>query len=55
MIDKEKYQRYPNIYRVARELARCKHPDKVLDALAAMLASGSDLLHITVGEVNEHG
>lgn len=28
---------YPNIFRVAQELARCKDPDRVLNALMAML------------------
>lgn len=28
---------YPNIFRVDRELARCKDPDRVLNALLAML------------------
>lgn len=27
---------YPNLWRVACELARCKNPDKVLDALLAV-------------------
>lgn len=34
------YRDYPSIYRVAQELARCKHPDKVLDALVAMIKEG---------------
>lgn len=53
MNDTEKYQRYPNIYRVAQELAHCKNPDKVLEALVALLASNTDLLQIRVKEVAE--
>lgn len=38
MYDKEtKYQTYPNIARVAQELARCENPDKVLSAMLALL------------------
>lgn len=31
-----KYANYPNLWRVACELARCKNPDKVLAALVAV-------------------
>lgn len=36
-MSESKYRRYPNIYRVAQELARCKHPDKVLNAMRPLL------------------
>ena len=35
----EKYAHLPNLWRVACELAKCKEPDKVLNALAAILSS----------------
>lgn len=36
----EKKSRYPNLWRVAQELARCKHPSKVLEALTVMIKAG---------------
>jgi hypothetical protein len=36
----EKKNRYPNLWKVAQELARCENPYKVLDALTAMIKAG---------------
>lgn len=36
-MNESKYRQYPNIYRVAQELARCKHPDKVFNAMRSLL------------------
>lgn len=36
-MNESKYQQYPNIYRVAQELARCKHPDKVFNTMRSLL------------------
>lgn len=35
-----KKNRYPNLWKVAQELARCKHPDRVLDAMITMIKAG---------------
>lgn len=44
MTPEEARAKYPNLWRVAQELARCKHPDKVADALFAMLAADPSLM-----------
>lgn len=36
----KKYANKPNLWRLACELAKCKEPDKVLNALAAVLSNG---------------
>ncbi len=53
-----KYQDYPNVFRVAQELARCKHPDNVLGALKILLegsvkdsANSSEDFGLTVSDV----
>ncbi len=33
------YANYPNLWRVAREIARCENPDRVLDGLLAVAGS----------------
>jgi len=35
--------RFPNLFRVAQVLARCEHPEKVLNALTVMLTDNSAL------------
>ena len=32
-----KYQDYPNLLLVAKELTRCKHPNKILNAMQSLL------------------
>ena len=34
----------PNMWRVAQELARCKHPEKVLNALTVLLSEEPEIL-----------
>ncbi|MEH2939969.1 hypothetical protein [Lawsonibacter sp. JLR.KK007] len=34
----------PNVWRVAQELARCKHPEKVLNALTVLLSEEPEIL-----------
>ena len=34
----------PNVWRVAQELARCKHPEKVLNALTVLLPEEPEIL-----------
>lgn len=53
-----RYQDYPNVFRVAQEIAHCKHPDKVLDAVHQLLkcgikdsANGGENFGLTVGNV----
>ena len=36
MIPEEPKSKYPNVWKVAQKLTRCKHPEKVLNALAAI-------------------
>ena len=36
--------KYPNVWRVAQELARCKHPEKVLNALTVLLSEEPEIL-----------
>ena len=36
--------KYPNLWRVAQELARCKHPEKVLNALTVLLSEEPEIL-----------
>ena len=36
--------KYPNVWRVAQELVRCKHPEKVLNALTVLLSDEPGLL-----------
>lgn len=43
----EKCADKPNLWRVACELARYEHPDRILDALRALLESDPDMLHTT--------
>lgn len=57
-MNENKYQRYPNIYRVAQELALCKHPDKVFDAMRSLLegsienpANSNEDFGLRVGDV----
>lgn len=38
MTPEEAKSKYPNVWRVAQELARCEHPEKVLSALYSMLS-----------------
>ena len=45
----------PNAWKVAQELAQCKHPEKVLSALTVLLASNLDIFQITVEEVEQGG
>ena len=40
----EKKNRYPNLWRVAQELNRCKHPEKVLSALMVLLSEEPEIL-----------
>lgn len=37
---KYRYQDYPNLFRVAQEMARCKNPDKVLNSVLLLLEGG---------------
>lgn len=55
MSAEEAKSKYPNLWRVACELARCEHPYKVADALLAILAANPDMLQITLGEVMQDG
>lgn len=32
-----RYKDYPNLFRVAQEMARCKNPDKVLNSMLTLL------------------
>jgi hypothetical protein len=34
----------PNMWRVAQELARCKHPERVLNALTVLLSEEPEIL-----------
>lgn len=34
-----RYKDYPNLFRVAQEMARCKNPDKVLNSMLTLLES----------------
>ena len=52
------YREYPNLMRVARELARCEQPHKVLHILSVLLensvqdsADGSKDFGLLVGDV----
>lgn len=36
-------ENYPNLLRVARELAQCKHPRKAADMLVSMLETDAGL------------
>lgn len=45
---------YPNVYRVAQELSRCKHPDNILSAMCSMLEGSGGIDNLTVGEVIGH-
>lgn len=36
--------KYPNVWRVAQELARCKHPERVLNALTVLLSEEPEIL-----------
>ena len=40
----EQKNRYPNLCRVAQELNRCKHPEKVLSALMVLLSEEPEIL-----------
>lgn len=40
----EAKSKYPNLWRVACELARCEHPDMVFGALEALLAAEPEML-----------
>ncbi len=49
---------YPNLFRVAQTLSRCKHPDKVLGALHHLLessvkdpANSGEDFGLTIGDV----
>lgn len=44
MNDTEKYRHYPNLYRVAQELARCEHPYKVANAMIALLSTDPEII-----------
>lgn len=37
-------EKYPNVWKVAQELACCKHPEKVLNALTVLLSAEPELL-----------
>lgn len=37
-------ENYPNLLRVARELAQCKRPRRVADMLVSMLEADADLV-----------
>ena len=39
-----KYDEYPNIARVARELACCENPDMILNIMLAVLAANPKLM-----------
>ena len=36
----ENKSKFPNLWKVAQELARCENPYKVVDALTAMIKAG---------------
>ena len=40
----EEKNRYPNLWRVAQELARCKYPEKVFNALTVLLSEEPEIL-----------
>ena len=45
----EEKNRYPNLWRVAQELARCKYPEKVFNALTALLSEEPEILREEAG------
>ena len=40
----EEKNRYPNLWRVAQELARSKYPEKAFNALTALLSEEPEIL-----------
>lgn len=57
-MDSGDYAKYPNLLRVARELARCKRPYKAAGVLLSVVKRGTDDfadgnkdIGLTVGEV----
>ena len=36
----------PNMWRVAQELARCKHPERVLNTLTVLLSEEPEILRV---------
>ena len=40
----EEKNRYTNLWRVAQELARCKYPEKVFNALTVLLSENPEIL-----------